>query len=207
MSSRASRPKAAPRARPRPSRSNSTSPAPIRRRAPTSSRSAPPATSPPRAAPTALGPNLWDVVGEEIGKGAGGFPFSDALRQQGRHLGLEQPQRVADQPEEVRARHQDDLRRPRQARGSRQRDRLSQPAERRAASRCRRPRPKARPRPLLRRLRDAAASTAPEGVPEAGKGKDVPVQTEAQAAAQPQGQCPRRSRPGDVGPRAAQEHP
>lgn len=27
----------------------------------------------------ALGPNLWGVLGEEIGKGAGGFPFSSAL--------------------------------------------------------------------------------------------------------------------------------
>ena len=31
----------------------------------------------------ALGPNLWGVVGEAIGKGAKGFPFSDALSGKG----------------------------------------------------------------------------------------------------------------------------
>jgi cytochrome c len=31
----------------------------------------------------ALGPNLWGVLGEPIGKGAGGFAFSDALSSKG----------------------------------------------------------------------------------------------------------------------------
>ncbi|WP_157220036.1 c-type cytochrome [Flavisphingomonas formosensis] len=30
-----------------------------------------------------LGPNLWNVVGEGIGQGAGGFAFSDALKSKG----------------------------------------------------------------------------------------------------------------------------
>ncbi|HYZ49234.1 MAG TPA: cytochrome c family protein [Sphingomonas sp.] len=30
-----------------------------------------------------VGPNLWGVVGEAIGQGAGGFPFSDALKSKG----------------------------------------------------------------------------------------------------------------------------
>jgi cytochrome c len=30
-----------------------------------------------------LGPNLWNVVGENIGQGAGGFAFSDALKGKG----------------------------------------------------------------------------------------------------------------------------
>ena len=30
-----------------------------------------------------VGPNLWGVVGEGIGQGAGGFPFSDALKSKG----------------------------------------------------------------------------------------------------------------------------
>lgn len=30
-----------------------------------------------------IGPNLWNVVGEGIGQGAGGFPFSDALKSKG----------------------------------------------------------------------------------------------------------------------------
>lgn len=31
----------------------------------------------------AIGPNLWGVVGEPIGQGANGFPFSDALKSKG----------------------------------------------------------------------------------------------------------------------------
>jgi cytochrome c len=30
-----------------------------------------------------VGPNLWGVVGEQIGQGVGGFPFSDALKSKG----------------------------------------------------------------------------------------------------------------------------
>ena len=33
--------------------------------------------------PNALGPNLWGVLGEGIGKGANGFAFSDALKSKG----------------------------------------------------------------------------------------------------------------------------
>jgi len=33
--------------------------------------------------PNALGPNLWGVLGEPIGKGANGFAFSDALKSVG----------------------------------------------------------------------------------------------------------------------------
>lgn len=33
--------------------------------------------------PNALGPNLWGVLGEEVGKGAHGFAFSDALKSKG----------------------------------------------------------------------------------------------------------------------------
>ena len=33
--------------------------------------------------PNALGPNLWGVLGEPIGQGAHGFPFSDALKSKG----------------------------------------------------------------------------------------------------------------------------
>ena len=36
-----------------------------------------------KGGPNALGPNLWNVVGEGIGQGAGGFPFSDALKGKG----------------------------------------------------------------------------------------------------------------------------
>lgn len=33
--------------------------------------------------PNALGPNLWGVLGEQIGQGAHGFAFSDALKSKG----------------------------------------------------------------------------------------------------------------------------
>ncbi|KQX19290.1 MULTISPECIES: c-type cytochrome [unclassified Sphingomonas] len=33
--------------------------------------------------PNALGPNLWGVLGEGVGQGAHGFPFSDALKSKG----------------------------------------------------------------------------------------------------------------------------
>jgi cytochrome c len=36
-----------------------------------------------KGGPNALGPNLWGVLGEGIGKGAGGFAFSDALSGKG----------------------------------------------------------------------------------------------------------------------------
>jgi cytochrome c len=36
-----------------------------------------------KGGPNALGPNLWGVLGEPIGTGHGGFPFSDALKSKG----------------------------------------------------------------------------------------------------------------------------
>lgn len=36
-----------------------------------------------KGGPNALGPNLWGVLGESIGKGAHGFAFSDALASKG----------------------------------------------------------------------------------------------------------------------------
>jgi len=36
-----------------------------------------------KGGPNALGPNLWGVLGESIGKGANGFAFSDALASKG----------------------------------------------------------------------------------------------------------------------------
>ena len=36
-----------------------------------------------KGGPNALGPNLWGVLGEAIGQGAGGFAFSDALKTKG----------------------------------------------------------------------------------------------------------------------------
>ena len=61
-----------------------------------------------------------------------GFRFLRRPRQEGRNLELGQSQPVADQPQGFRARHQNDLRRPRQPAGPRQCDRVPQPAQRRA---------------------------------------------------------------------------
>lgn len=36
-----------------------------------------------KGGPNALGPNLWGVLGEPIGQGAGGFAFSDVLKGKG----------------------------------------------------------------------------------------------------------------------------
>jgi len=36
-----------------------------------------------KGGPNALGPNLWGVLGEGVGQGANGFPFSDALKSKG----------------------------------------------------------------------------------------------------------------------------
>lgn len=36
-----------------------------------------------KGGPNALGPNLWNVVGEGVGQGANGFAFSDALKSKG----------------------------------------------------------------------------------------------------------------------------
>jgi len=36
-----------------------------------------------KGGPNALGPNLWGVLGEPIGAGHAGFPFSDALKSKG----------------------------------------------------------------------------------------------------------------------------
>ena len=71
-----------------------------------------------------------------------GFAYLRRAEGQGRHLGLGQDVDLAGQPEEVRARHQDDLRRARQSRGPRQRHAFlnQQGRMRRAAARRLRPR-------------------------------------------------------------------
>ena len=46
-----------------------------------------------------LGPNLWGVMGEPVGKGHG-FAFSAGARRKGRQLGLGHAERLAEEPEE-----------------------------------------------------------------------------------------------------------
>ena len=114
------------RAAPPPSsRSKSISPRPTPPRASRSSTSARPATTPTRAAPTSLGPNLWGVLGEPIGQGKG-FAFSDALSKKGGNWNWDNLSQWLTSPKAFAPGHQDDLRRPRQSRGPRQRHRLPQ---------------------------------------------------------------------------------
>ena len=56
-----------------------------------------------------LGPNLWGVLGEPVGQGRG-FPFSDALAKKGGNWNWDNLGAMAEQPQGVRAGHQDDLR-------------------------------------------------------------------------------------------------
>ena len=62
-----------------------------------------------QGAANGIGPNLYGVIGEPIGKGKAGFAFSSALVGQGRQLDLRGPQCVADEPARLRTRHQDEL--------------------------------------------------------------------------------------------------
>ena len=126
-----------------------------------------------KGGPNRIGPNLYGVVGDEIAHDRGGFAFSAALKAKGKgRPGRPTSQRLAVQAAGLRQGHQDDLRRPAQGQGPRQRHRLSQFAERqpqaaRAARRrrsCRRrappaaaaprlPSPRQRPRRLPRAAR------------------------------------------------------
>ena len=74
------------------------------------------------------GPNLWGVLGEPVGQGHG-LRLLRRAGEEGRHLELGQSQPVADQPQGLRAGHQDDLRRPEQPAGPGQRHGLPQRAQ------------------------------------------------------------------------------
>jgi cytochrome c len=150
-----------------------------------------------------LGPNLWNVVGEEIGKGAAGFPFSDALASKGGawdwgtlNEWLTSPKKFAPGTKMTFA----GLGKPE--------DRANVIAYLNQQSDSPKPMPAAPAEGAAPAAgapaEGAAASTAPEGVPEAGKGKDVPVQTEAQAAVSPKGNIRGEAAPATSG-RAAQE--
>ena len=85
-----------------------------------------------------VGPNLWGVVNRPIGSHEG-FSYSDgAGRQERRAVGLRSPEPVPHQPQGLRARHQDELRRHQQGRRARRRHRLPALARRRAGAAARR---------------------------------------------------------------------
>ena len=75
----------------------------------------------------ALGPRCAERMGKPIA-GHPGFAYSDALKGVGGAWDWDKMSRLAGQPEEVRAGHQDDLRRPRQPAGPRQRHAVAERA-------------------------------------------------------------------------------
>lgn len=150
-----------------------------------------------------LGPNLWNVVGKEIGKG-GGFPFSDALASKGgtwewTNLNdwLASPKKFAPGTKMTFA----GLGKPE--------DRANVIAYLNQQSSAPNPMPAApaaAAAPAEGGPASAEAPTAAEGATEAAKGKDVAVQTEAQAAVSPKGNIRGEAAPATSG-RAAQERP
>ena len=78
----------------------------------------------------ALGPNLWGVRRRSRIGGPCRLRLFRRAEGRARQLGLQGARRLAGQPEEICAGHQDDLRRPRQPRGPRQRHRLPERAQR-----------------------------------------------------------------------------
>ncbi len=139
--------------------------------------------------PNALGPNLWGVLGEEIGKGAKGFAFSDALAGKGGNWDWDKLNEWLTSPKKF-------------APGTKMTFAgLSKPEERADVIAFLNQHSNS-PLPLPAPAADAAAAPAaaagaetasPEAnaaeavSADADKAKDQPVQTEAQAAKQPAG--------------------
>ncbi|TVV70310.1 c-type cytochrome [Sphingomonas solaris] len=165
----------------------------------------------------ALGPNLWGVLGESIGKGANGFPFSDALSSKGGTWAwgnlnewLTSPKKFAPGTKMTFA----GLSKPE--------DRANVIAYLNQQSDSPLPMPAA---PAAGAAPAAAGTPAADGAPaeggpanatgaptantgstEAAKGKDVPVQTEAQAAASPKGNIAGDAAPATSGTAKQEKH-
>ncbi len=144
----------------------------------------------------ALGPNLWGVLGESIGKGANGFAFSDALSGKGGAWNwgnlnewLTSPKKFAPGTKMTFA----GLGKPEDRANviaylNQQSDSpLPMPAAPAAGAAPAAAAPAEGAAPAEAAPASAAAPTAEAGATEAAKGKDVPVQTEAQAAKSPKG--------------------
>jgi cytochrome c len=156
-----------------------------------------------------LGPNLWNVVGEEIGKGAGGFPFSGALAEKGGTWAwgnlnewLSNPKKFAPGTKMTFA----GLSKPE--------DRANVIAYLNQQSDAPKPMPAAPP-PAAAGAAPAAeggpanqagAPTAAADATTAAKAKDVPVQTEAQAAASPKGNIAGPAAPAVSGTAKQEKH-
>lgn len=162
-----------------------------------------------KGGPNALGPNLWGVLGEPVGKGHG-FPFSEALASKGGTWNwtnlsdwLTSPKKFAPGTKMTFA----GLGKPE--------DRANLIAYLNQQSDSPQPMPAA-PAAGAAPAADVPAEggpanaegapTAGEGKTEAAKGKDVPVQSEAQAAASPKGNIAGDAAPATSGTAAQQKH-
>ena len=145
----------------------------------------------------ALGPNLWNVVGEAIGQGAGGFAFTDALKSKGGNWNFEELNKWLTSPKAY-------------APGTKMTFAgLSKPEDR-ANVIAYLNQQNDKPLPLPAAPAEGASDTAPaataqEGAPKgaeqegAQKAANEPVQTEAQAAKQPKGNVAGEAAPATSG--------
>jgi cytochrome c len=147
----------------------------------------------------ALGPNLWGVLGEPVGKGHG-FPFTEALSSKGgtwnwNNLNewLESPKKFAPGTKMTFA----GLSKPE--------DRANVIAFLNAHSDGPLPMPAAPAATAATETPAAEKEAAPGGATGAQKAEDEPVQTEAQAAAQPKGNVAGEAAPATSGTSAQQK--
>ena len=77
-----------------------------------------------KGGPNRVGPNLWNIVGDERGKDRGGFNFSAAMKAKGGEWTFEELNKFLARSARLYPRHQHDLRRPVARPAARRRDRL-----------------------------------------------------------------------------------
>ena len=146
----------------------------------------------------ALGPNLWGTVGEAVAQGKGGYPFSDALKAKGGSWSfaalndwLTSPKAYAPGTKMTFAG-------------------LSKPEDRANVIAYLNQQGDS-PQPLPQAPAETGGPATPEAAPTgadaegAQKAADVPVQTEAQAAAQPKGNIAGDAAPATSGQQAARK--
>ena len=142
----------------------------------------------------ALGPNLWGVVGEAVGQGAGGFAFSDALKGKGGNWDFAKLNEWLTSPKAY-------------APGTKMTFAgLSKPEDRaNVIAYLNQQGDHPLPLPAASAETGAPAAVASEGPPTgadqegAQKARNVPVQTEAQAAKQPKGNVADQAAPATSG--------
>ncbi len=158
--------------------------------------------------PNALGPNLWGVLGEAIGKGAHGFAFSDALGGKGGNWNWDNLNEWLTSPKKFAPGTKMTF-----AGLSKPEDRANVIAFLNQHSASPQPIPAV---PAADAAAPAGAAAADAKSPEANaaeavsgdaqKAKDQPVQTEAQAAVQPKGNIRGEAAPAINGTAAQQKH-